>query len=138
MNALMHVDNWDGRIPIPAILSPTPLWTGKQLFSLALPSVDYACRNKDDDDLGRMTPEDESVIVRDGELLTGAMTKKALGCSYNSLLHLIWKRCGDDALASSINAIQRVVDHWLTGHSFSTGVGDCVTTDVSMGFVAAM
>ena len=127
MQGLMNVEDWDGVMPIPAILSPRPLWTGKQLFSLALPSLDWERLDKDDTDV-RLTPEDTSVRIRGGELLTGTMTKKALGRSYNSLLHGIWKRCGAPAMAAAINAIQRVVDHWLTGHSFSTGISDCVTT----------
>ena len=37
MNLLMHLEDWDGTIPQPAILKPKPLWTGKQLFSLIIP-----------------------------------------------------------------------------------------------------
>ena len=127
LNALMHVEGWDGRIPPPAILHPTPLWTGKQLFSLTLPSVDYASRRREDADPW-LTGGDDSVLIRDGALLTGSLTKKALGKAYNSLLHLVWKRHGADAMATAINAIQRVVDHWLTQHSFSTGISDCART----------
>lgn len=39
MNLLMWVTNWDGKLPVPAILKPQPLWTGKQLISLILPKV---------------------------------------------------------------------------------------------------
>ena len=123
----MNVKEWDGVIPVPAVLSPTPLWTGKQLFSMALPNVDWELLGKDDT---VMTPEDTSVRIRDGVLLTGTMTKKALGRSYDSLLHVIWKRCGPPAMAATLNAVQRVVDHWLTHHSFSTGISDCVTTNL--------
>jgi DNA-directed RNA polymerase II subunit RPB1 len=37
MDLLMHLPSWDGKIPQAAILKPKPLWTGKQLFSIALP-----------------------------------------------------------------------------------------------------
>ena len=37
MNMLMWLENWDGAIPIPTILKPRPLWTGKQIFNLFLP-----------------------------------------------------------------------------------------------------
>ena len=121
MNALMHVENWDGRIPQPAVLHPQPLWTGKQLFSLVLPAVDYGPSPG-------MTPDDSVVMVRKGSLVTGTLTKRALGRSYNSLLHVVWKRFGHEAMASALNAIQRVVDHWMTQHSFSTGIGDCART----------
>ena len=30
MNMLMWLEDWDGRIPMPALLKPRPLWTGKQ------------------------------------------------------------------------------------------------------------
>jgi DNA-directed RNA polymerase II subunit RPB1 len=39
MNTIMWVSNFDGKIPIPAILKPKQLWTGKQIFSLILPVV---------------------------------------------------------------------------------------------------
>jgi DNA-directed RNA polymerase II subunit RPB1 len=31
MNILMWLDGWDGRVPLPAVLKPRPLWTGKQV-----------------------------------------------------------------------------------------------------------
>ena len=37
MNILMWIEHWDGKVPMPAILKPKPLWTGKQVFSLIIP-----------------------------------------------------------------------------------------------------
>jgi hypothetical protein len=45
MNILMWVDDWNGKIPMPAVIMPVPnrpgervpLWTGKQIFSLVVP-----------------------------------------------------------------------------------------------------
>ena len=34
MNILMWLEDWDGKIPMPAILKPQPLWTGKQVRAL--------------------------------------------------------------------------------------------------------
>jgi hypothetical protein len=31
MNVLMWLEDWDGLIPLPAVLKPRPLWTGKQV-----------------------------------------------------------------------------------------------------------
>ncbi len=31
MNILMWLEDWDGRVPTPAILKPRPVWTGKQV-----------------------------------------------------------------------------------------------------------
>lgn len=41
-NILMHLESWDGRVPVPAILKPQPMWTGKQLFSCLLPKINMA------------------------------------------------------------------------------------------------
>ena len=40
-NLLMWLNGWDGEIPTPAILKPEPMWTGKQIFSMLLPDVNY-------------------------------------------------------------------------------------------------
>ena len=31
MNIVMWLEDWNGRMPMPAILRPKPLWTGKQV-----------------------------------------------------------------------------------------------------------
>ena len=40
MNILMWLEDWDGKIPMPAILKPKPLWTGKQVISCSTLSPD--------------------------------------------------------------------------------------------------
>lgn len=35
MNILMWLEDWDGKIPMPAILKPKPLWSGKQVYTCA-------------------------------------------------------------------------------------------------------
>lgn len=56
MNLLMFLPRWDGRMPIPAVLKPTPLWTGKQLFSQIIPGRVNCIRlhstHPDDEDSG--------------------------------------------------------------------------------------
>lgn len=37
MNLIMWIDDWDGVLPMPAIMKPEPLWTGKQIVSLIIP-----------------------------------------------------------------------------------------------------
>ena len=123
MNALMYVDGWDGHIPIPAILGLTPLWTGKQLVSLLLPAIEYRRGSTKG-----LNGDDRGVAVRNGQLLQGRLTKKELGQAYNGVLHLIWKEFGAKRLAVFMTAIQRLVNHWLTGHGFSTGIADCVVS----------
>jgi DNA-directed RNA polymerase II subunit RPB1 len=37
MDLCLQYPDWNGKIPVPAILKPKPLWTGKQLFSMIIP-----------------------------------------------------------------------------------------------------
>ena len=39
MNICMNVQEWGSQVPMPAILKPRPLWTGKQVFSMFLPDI---------------------------------------------------------------------------------------------------
>ena len=45
MNLILFKISWNGKMPIPAILKPRPLWTGKQLFELSLPEGVNCIRN---------------------------------------------------------------------------------------------
>ena len=38
LNMLYWVPDWDGVIPTPAIIKPKPLWSGKQILSVAIPN----------------------------------------------------------------------------------------------------
>lgn len=63
MNILMWLEDWDGRVPMPAILKPEPLWTGKQVINLIIPRVNLrrkAAWSKDHEDQD-MTPYDSQV-----------------------------------------------------------------------------
>ena len=63
MNILMWLEDWDGRVPMPAILKPEPLWTGKQVVNLIIPRVNVRrqaawAKEREDQD---MTPWDSQV-----------------------------------------------------------------------------
>ena len=48
MNMLMWLEDWDGRVPMPAVLKPRPLWTGKQVGCIVgrfLPPVHHQACN---------------------------------------------------------------------------------------------
>ena len=71
MNILMWLEDWDGRVPMPAILKPEPLWTGKQVVNLIIPKVNIrrkAAWAKDHEDQD-MTPYDSQVPTTTMNLL---------------------------------------------------------------------
>ncbi|KAM7206744.1 hypothetical protein V8F33_000387 [Rhypophila sp. PSN 637] len=72
MNMMMWVPDWDGVVPMPAILRPRPRWTGKQMISMVIPKiinifranssgpvVPVAPQRKEEDDEDEDEPEDE-------------------------------------------------------------------------------
>ena len=59
----MWLEEWDGKVPLPAILKPRPLWSGKQIINMFLPRVNvrrYASWYKDGEPAD-MSPTDAQV-----------------------------------------------------------------------------
>ncbi|EFC41982.1 RNA polymerase II largest subunit [Naegleria gruberi] len=134
MNCLMYLQDFNGQLPVPAILKPKPLWTGKQLFSLLLPSIDYyGISSTHDDEVGDLKhlddhlPEfDTGIIISNGELLTGILDKKSLGSSHGSLIHIIVNDKGTQEGKKFLGQCQHVLNYWLLQHGFSVGIGDTI------------
>lgn len=108
MNVLMNIDEWDGTVPMPAILKPKPLWSGKQVFSMFLPDVNIKrtsawYKEKDPED---MSLDDSQVLIKRGDLIYGCLCKKTLGTGSGGLVHITWMEHGPDATRKLINNIQ--------------------------------
>jgi len=134
MSVCLHLEDWDGRLPVPAILAPRPLWTGKQIFSLMCPDINLRSvsswgAGEDEPD---STPEDTRVLIERGELLTGVLCKNTLGTSSGGLVHTIWLQLGADPARLFLNHCNFIVTAWLVTRGFSVGVGDCVVESDTM------
>lgn len=135
MNILMWWEDFDGKIPAPAILKPRPLWTGKQVFNLIIPKQINLQRNAawhQDDEPGPITPGDTQVRIEKGELLSGTLCKKTLGTSTGSLIHVIWEEVGPDAARKFLGHTQWLVNYWLLQNGFSIGIGDTIADAQTM------
>ena len=142
MNLLMHVPDFDGRIPIPTIIkapgSPGPLWTGKQIMSFAIPSAKinfnkYNQYKVDKEDTGPfpnqiMTPNDAHVLIEDGEILSGSIDSSAIKTAQGGLVHMCWTELGPAGARDLLNHTQVIVNHWLLQQGYSVGVSDIVAT----------
>jgi DNA-directed RNA polymerase beta' subunit len=97
------------------------LYCGKSLFSLMLPrDLNYTKKND--------TRKDQpSIIIRKGVMLEGAMSKAILGSAHNSLIHILYKEYGMDITMDFINNCQFISNQYMLHHSFSIGIGDCVS-----------
>lgn len=126
MNLLMWVDNFNGRLPVPCILKPRPLWSGKQIFSLILPEVNLLRNSSTHDSDKNASIRDTEVLIEKGELLTGIVDKRTVGSSSGSLIHVIWMEHGPMHTKDFLSRCQKVVNNWLLIHSFSVGIGDTI------------
>ena len=117
------IDDWSGVIPQPAILKPRPLWTGKQLLSMIFPEISMNAYISPD-------MSDEKVCIRNGTICTGRFNKKIIGKGIErGLIHRMVLQEGYERTAKFMTQIQFIANNWMTGHSFSTGIQDCVVAE---------
>uniref|UniRef100_A0A7R9ZZU0 DNA-directed RNA polymerase n=1 Tax=Pyrodinium bahamense TaxID=73915 RepID=A0A7R9ZZU0_9DINO len=137
MNLLMWLPVWDGQLPIPCILRPKEMWTGKQLLSMLLPPTismkrDSAIASKNKKDEPDFAASDCKVLIQNGELLSGIVCKKTIGASSGSLLHLLWLDDGPEGCRNFLSYLQKMVNQWLTHNGFSCGVADIIANDETL------
>lgn len=119
-------------LPMPAILKPRPLWTGKQVVSMMLPTDlclgPSANRFKPKNESGEnpMTPSDCVVLIRDGLLLSGILDKKFVGATNGSIVHVLNNDYGSDVARVFVEEMQGVTQEYVTEfRGMSVGIEDC-------------
>ncbi|CUM65511.1 DNA-directed RNA polymerase II subunit RPB1 [Priceomyces carsonii] len=130
MNMLYWIPNWDGVVPSPAILKPKPLWTGKQLLSMAIPDGIHLQRF--DEGMNLLSPKDNGMLIVDGEIIFGVVDKKTVGATGGGLIHTVMREKGPQVCAQLFNSIQKVVNYWLLHNGFSIGIGDTIADGSTM------
>lgn len=116
-------------LPIPALLKPVPLWTGKQLITAVLRIVrdgrpgiflERGTRVKSSV-VGR---DEAKVIIRKGEVLQGVIDKNAIGSSMYGLVHAVQEAYGCSASDDFLSALGRLLLFYMRMHGHTTGVSD--------------
>eukprot|EP00871_Galdieria_phlegrea_P003095 jgi/Galph1/3787/GphlegSOOS_G2499.1 len=105
------------KLPMPCILSPTPLWTGKQLISTILL---FLIGNRFRFYLygqgklkTEMIGEDAHIIIRQGELLQGVLDKSQFGASAYGLVHAFYEIYGAEDAGRLLSALGSIV-HFIS------------------------
>jgi len=120
-------------LPPPAILKPCPLWTGKQIFSLVIrPNRQSGVRaylhaksSKDYAKGDEMCVTDSFVVIRNGELLAGKMSKATLGSgSKDNIFYSILRQFGEEETARALSRLARLSSAFIMNRGFSIGIGD--------------
>jgi len=115
----------EGPIPEPEIKKPEPKWTGKQIFSLFIPTdLNYAfkattciacpkCMRED-------CEYDAYVVIKNGVLKSGVIDKNAIGAEQSeTLLHRIIKDYGPAEGRRFLNNICHLLNLFMTMRGFT-------------------
>lgn len=113
-------------------MQPKELWTGKQIFSTIIrpnPEFPVACnltaRRKDYTRGEELCSNEAWVVLRNSELLAGALDKSLLGSgSKKNLFYVILKDYGKEHAADAMWRVARVSTFFLMNCGFSIGIGD--------------
>ncbi|KAL6937744.1 DNA-directed RNA polymerase II subunit rpb1 [Hanseniaspora osmophila] len=130
LNMLYWIPEWDGVVPPPCILKPKPLWSGKQILSIAIPKGIHLQRF--DDGTTLLSPKDNGILVIDGQILFGVVDKKTVGSSAGGLIHVVTREKGPYVCAKLFSNIQKVVNFWFLHNGFSIGIGDTIADEKTM------
>ena len=101
--------------------------TGRELFSCLLPAG-FHFKQTVQRDTGT-----DVVRVRDGRLISGRVCKRTLGSTSRGLIHAITRLVGDDAAIAFLGDAQRLLGFWLSQHTLSIGLQDCLLPDEALG-----
>lgn len=92
-----------------------PRFSGKALFSAILPPTFYYVKGK--------------VIIINGILRQGTITKEHAGTAHNSIGQALYKDYGRERAVQFITDMPFIVDRFLAEQGFSVGLGDCYLKD---------
>lgn len=130
MQMVGFLSGFKGTLPVPAILRPKPLWTGKQLFSFALPPIkrlDRTALFHEEKGDQWFSTGDTRVIIRDGELLSGNLCKRTLGQTHGSLIHVVFVDFGAERNRDFIDDCVALSQRYLEIESVTIGMKDVET-----------
>ncbi|KAG6820127.1 hypothetical protein H0H93_005002, partial [Arthromyces matolae] len=132
-NILLWVPDWDGTVPIPAIVKPKPLWTGKQILSMTIPRGINIHRAPEPRSSNPVF--DDGMMIENGEIVFGIVEKKVVGAAQGGLVHVVFREKGPEATRQLFTGIQMVVNYWLFHNGFSIGIGDTIADPKTMDYI---
>ena len=137
-NILLWVPDWDGVIPVPTIIKPKPLWTGKQILSLTIPRGINIVRNPEAEGGQRPSSNpvnDDGMMIENGDIIFGVVDKKTVGATQGGLIHVVFREKGPEICRGVFTGLQKVVNYWLFHHGFSIGIGDTIADKDTMSHI---
>ncbi|HUK27492.1 MAG TPA: DNA-directed RNA polymerase subunit A' [Candidatus Acidoferrales bacterium] len=118
---LLTAAGYNGELPIPEIKKPNELWSGKQIFSLFLPTgFNFVAKSS------MVTEADgASVVIKGGKLQEGVIDKNTIGAERSeTLFHRIVKDNGSEPGRIFLNGLVKLLDRFITLRGFSYGIDE--------------
>ncbi|KAF1923452.1 beta and beta-prime subunits of DNA dependent RNA-polymerase [Didymella exigua CBS 183.55] len=120
----------------PAVYKPVPMWTGKQIFTTILKNIKPAeyqdltleSRSSTNGKLWGDASEEQTVVVKDGQLLCGIIDKSQIGPAPGGLINGIYEAYGETIAGRALSIIGRMLTKLLHMRAFSCGVEDLILT----------
>jgi len=116
--------DYQGKLPEPKIKNKDgSFFTGKQLFSIFLPS-DFNFIMTSKWSKGTKGIE-KDIVIKNGELVSGVIDKSSIGAEEpESVLHRIAKDYGNEQAKNFLNSILIIIKQFITDYGFSYGYSD--------------
>lgn len=116
MNITTFIENKSGRDTFKARLKKygVPETSGRALFSSIFPEDFYYQKG--------------NVLIRDGILVSGIITKDHVGGTHGSIIQVMMKDYGQDTTVDFLTDIYNIIREWLDVRGFSVGLDDCYLT----------
>ncbi|KHN96012.1 DNA-directed RNA polymerase I subunit RPA1 [Metarhizium album ARSEF 1941] len=131
-----HISGERIQLVPPAVVKPVPRWTGKQVISTILKNtqpINYGALNLRGEsqikaDQWGSKSEQGTVLIQDGEFVTGILDKSQIGQSSGGLIHAIHEIHGPAIASKLLSALGRLLTRYLNMRAFSCGVDDLKLT----------
>jgi DNA-directed RNA polymerase III subunit RPC1 len=141
-------------LPMPSILKPTQLWTGKQVFGVLLRpnsscktiiNLETRCRTFGKDEKNRKTgisfgdsktavgtkidesfcPNDGWMVIHNSDIICGVVDKTIIGDgNKKSMFYVVMREYGAVEAANAMNRVAKLTSRWLANQGFSIGIDD--------------
>merc|ERR1712100_264759 len=121
-------------MPKPCIIKPKPLWTGKQLISAILKhltsespiGMNLQSKSQISKELWANDEFEQTVIFRNGELLTGVLDKAQIGAASFGMVHCCYELYGPTMAGLLLSVLGRLFTLYLQFHGFTCGIDDLI------------
>lgn len=119
------------RTPVPTILKPARLWTGKQMLRCVLdlltegrPPLNLQSKPKVPAASWGQHSEEGVVVIRANELLVGVLDKAAFGDAGYGLVHAVYELYGGQTSGELMSTLGRLFTLYLQTQGFTCGIDD--------------